>query len=425
MNISVSRPVILCVDDENMVLDSIKEQLRGWVGDNFRIETAESGLEALGLLNELAEKKVDVPVVISDYIMPTMKGDELLKRVHAITPNTVKILLTGQATLEGVTNAINHANLYRYISKPWEKEDLGLTITEAIRSYYRDRELEQKNRELTETNNNLEAIVQERTGELVKAREHLMDAEKMAALGRLVAGVAHEINTPAGLAVTSASYLQQKTEDILKLFKEERIKKSDLEDYLAISNEASSIILNNLNRLWELIKSFKQIAVDQSSEQKRKFRVKEYMENILLSLKPRLKETKHSIKINCSDDLYIISYPGAISQILANLLVNSLVHAYDNGDEGNIVMSFSIDSRKGNRRAVLTYSDDGKGIKEEFLSRIFEPFFTTRRGKGGTGLGLNIVYNIVTQKLRGTIGCLSKLGEGTTFVMEFDLEQGK
>ena len=159
----MSKSAILCVDDEKMVLSSLKEQLKTIVGMEFKIETAESGAEALEICIEFAERQIDIPVVISDYIMPGMRGDELLERIHKISPKTVKILLTGQATLEGVANAINHANLYRYIIKPWEKEDLALTVTEAARSYFKDRLLEQKNEELVEINSILEETVSRRT----------------------------------------------------------------------------------------------------------------------------------------------------------------------------------------------------------------------------------------------------------------------
>ncbi len=162
----MSKAVVICVDDEGFVLDSIKSQVRRRLGDAFVVETLTSAEEALDLLEELREDKVEVPVVVSDHIMPGMKGDEFLIAVHERLPHTLKILLTGQASPQAVGNAVNHARLYRYIAKPWEEVDLQLTISEAVRSYYQDRQLEVQNRELKELNENLEHLVDERTDEL-------------------------------------------------------------------------------------------------------------------------------------------------------------------------------------------------------------------------------------------------------------------
>ena len=151
----MKKRAILCVDDEKIVLNSLKEQLKGRVGKSFNIETAENGEDALEILDELYRDNIQVPLIISDYIMPGMKGDELLKKIHELHPETMKILLTGQATLDGVANIINRANLYRYISKPWEMEDLLLAVSEAVKSYEKDRRIEEQNTELQKQNREL------------------------------------------------------------------------------------------------------------------------------------------------------------------------------------------------------------------------------------------------------------------------------
>jgi serine phosphatase RsbU (regulator of sigma subunit) len=160
------KPVILCVDDEKIVLNSLKAELRGYFGDKYLVETAESGDDALDVYSDLAIDGYDVLLVISDYLMPKMKGDDFLIALHQTAPHIIKILLTGQANLEGITNAVNHANLYRYLTKPWEKNDLLLTVEEGIKSYYKEKALEEKTLELLNMNLMLEKKVEERTKEL-------------------------------------------------------------------------------------------------------------------------------------------------------------------------------------------------------------------------------------------------------------------
>jgi signal transduction histidine kinase len=290
-------------------------------------------------------------------------------------------------------------------------------------------EISQSKDEIFELNKTLEQRVLDRTKaleasnsdfkaameKLQHTQNQLIQSEKMGALGGLVAGVSHEINTPVGVSVTASSYLQEKTKEFINLFTNNAMKKSDLEKYLNLANESTEVILSNLRRASELIKSFKQVAVDQSDEQKRNFKLKEYANQVLLSLKPKLKKTKISIGINCDEELQINSFPGAFSQIITNLVMNSLIHAFDENQEGTII----FDIEKQNNNILFTYSDNGKGINEDIISKIFDPFFTTKRGKGGTGLGLNIVYNIVTQTLGGSIECQSKENLGTIFKIIF------
>ena len=250
--------------------------------------------------------------------------------------------------------------------------------------------------------------------DLQRAQAQLVESEKMASLGGLVAGIAHEINTPVGIGVTAASSLQERVADIKKRFDEGSMKRSDLERFLAGAAEGSTMVLSNLHRAAELVQSFKQVAVDQTSDKRRRFLLGDYLNEILLSLRPRLKKTSHEITVDCPDDLELDSYPGSLSQVITNLVTNSLIHAYDEGETGHIQIKAAIQGR----RLHLVYRDDGKGIPESDRQKIFEPFFTTRRGKGGSGLGMHVVYNIVKQHLKGDIRCDSELGKGATFTID-------
>jgi signal transduction histidine kinase len=253
-----------------------------------------------------------------------------------------------------------------------------------------------------------------------RTQKQLVESEKMVALGNLVAGVSHEINTPIGIGVTAASYMDEKSKEFLRVYTNNKMKRSDLDDYLKTVSETTGMIQTNLQRASELIKSFKQVAVDRSVDTKRTFAIKEYIQEVLISLQPNLKKTKHHVTIHGTDGIEIFSDPGALSQIVTNLIMNSLIHAYEASTEGNISITITQNSTN---KLLLYYTDDGKGMPPEIVDQIFNPFFTTNRGGGGTGLGMHIVYNLVTQSLGGTIECESILGEGTTFRIQIPIRE--
>lgn len=273
--------------------------------------------------------------------------------------------------------------------------------------------VEQRTERLKQTNQAL----QESMEHLKKTQEHLVQSRKMAALGELVAGVAHEINTPVGIGVTGASYLEMKTREASDLLNANRLTRSDLERYINTAIEASSSILSNLNRAAGLVKSFKQVAVDQASEKRRKFLIRDYIEKVLFSLAPRYKRTRHTVSVDCPEDLELFSYPGAFSQIITNLVLNSLVHGFEGIPEGKISLNVTVQDNS----LFFRYEDNGKGIHPENVKKIFDPFFTTKRGRGGSGLGMAIIYNLVTQTLGGEISCESAEGRGTAFTMVLPL----
>lgn len=262
--------------------------------------------------------------------------------------------------------------------------------------------------------------LQQAMGTIQQAQKQLVESEKMVALGNLVAGVSHEINTPIGIGVTAASYMEEKSKEFQALYQSNKMKRSDLDDYLRTVSETTGMIQTNLQRASELVRSFKQVAVDRSVETKRSFAIKEYIQEVLISLQPNLKKTKHHVTVQGQEGILLFSDPGAISQIITNLIMNSMIHAYGPDDEGHITVSIT-DKR---HELTLLYTDDGKGMPQEIVNQIFDPFFTTNRGGGGTGLGMHIVYNLVTQALGGTIQCESTVGAGTTFRITIPIHKG-
>ena len=286
-------------------------------------------------------------------------------------------------------------------------------------------ERKKSQKELQKLNAELEKRVLLRTAELEdsnialkdsldrlrETQKNLVEAEKMASLGLLVAGVAHEINTPVGISITAASYLMQQTEEMGLRYNEGNIKRSELEKYITTARESSKVLLENLEKASNHISSFKKVAVDQASREKRTFNLKRYINEVLMNLQPVLKKTNHTITVNGREDMEFESMPGALSQVITNLVMNSLKHGFEGIESGRIVIDADFDGTE----ASIRYSDNGIGMDTVTKERIFEPFFTTKRGSGGSGLGMHIVYNIVTQSLKGEITCKSSPGSGTIF----------
>jgi signal transduction histidine kinase len=260
--------------------------------------------------------------------------------------------------------------------------------------------LEKRSQELSQALENLQAT-----------QKQLVETEKMAALGNLVAGIAHEINTPIGTSITVASTLADETKLFLAQFQNGQLKRSILNHYLDVALESSELIFNNLYRAGELVQSFKQVAVDQTSQEQRNFPIKQYLEDIIISLTPQFKRTNHTIVVQGDDTIFINSYPGALAQVITNLILNSLAHAYQRENSGKIL----VEVLQQEDEIQINYSDDGCGIPQENLSKIFDPFFTTARDRGGSGLGLHLVYNLVVQQLRGKIEVESEVNVKTLF----------
>lgn len=250
--------------------------------------------------------------------------------------------------------------------------------------------------------------------DLRTAQVSLIQAEKMASLGELVAGVAHEINTPIGITLTAASFLSERTREIRQSLEQEDLRKSQLQLFVEQASETTALMESNIRRAADLITSFKQIAVDQSSGDRRSFNVEDYLWEVIRSFTPMLRKAGHTLSLSCPQNLVIESYPGAWSQILTNFVTNSIDHAYTPGEHGRLRVVVTM-IQPG--LIEMAYSDDGRGIPAENRGRIFDPFFTTRRGVGGSGLGLHIVFNLITGLLHGSVTGEENPGGGTRMIV--------
>ena len=248
--------------------------------------------------------------------------------------------------------------------------------------------------------------------ELNTAQQNLIDAERLAALGGLVAGVAHEVNNPIGISLTVASSFARRTEAFELELKSNQLRRSKLDEFVQSSRDAAQQLVANLHRAGELIQSFKQVAVDRSHAERRQFSLSEATDQIVASLRPVLKKSAIQLSVDVPEGLLIDGYPGSYGQILTNLFLNAANHAFADGRSGAI----NITARpRGSEDVEIIFADNGAGMTPDVQRQAFDPFFTTRRNEGGTGLGLHIVYNLVTQQLGGRMMLESRLGQGTTF----------
>lgn len=392
---------ILVVDDTRAHLRHLVEIL---TGKGYHVRPVLDGQSAL-----IAAHAEPPELILLDINMPDMDGLQVCQQLKAEehTRDIPVIFISAFNETIDKVKAFSAGGV-DYVTKPFDADEVLARVATHLALRNLQKDLQQKN-----------AALSQALRELKETQAQLVQSEKLAALGGLVAGIAHEINTPIGISVTAASLLDLQTEELVSRYASNNLKKSGLEHYLKTAKESSEMILANLKRAVNLIHSFKQVAVDQSTEEKRHFHMKAYLNDILLSLQPRLRKTSHRIIVNCPENLEITSYPGAISQIITNLVMNSLVHGFEDIEQGKITMNISVN------KGILhfNYSDDGKGIQEEHFPKIFNPFFTTKRTQGRSGLGMHIVYNLVTQKLKGTIECTSSPGAGTTFLIHFPVDQ--
>ena len=288
---------------------------------------------------------------------------------------------------------LTRSKLHQDIKKREEAESalINLSSELEIKVYDRTEELVESNKQL-----------QQSLDDLTLAQDQLVQSEKMASLGQLVAGVAHEVNTPLGICVTSISAMSEAVNHLKQGLESQKLTKAQLTKDLALLTEYQDIVGRSINKAVELIRSFKSVAVDQHTDDQVDINLSEHVKNIVTTVKTMFKRKNYQIIVNLDEELRLSTYPSAWNQILTNLIMNSHYHAFDGREEGVITMDFSVNKNN----LLFNYRDDGNGIDDEVREKIFDPFVTTKRGQGGSGLGLNIVFNLITAKLGGNIKCL-------------------
>ncbi len=408
MNDHSSKAEILIVDDQPLNLKILGEIL----SRNFEVRVATSGREAIGIV--MSDQPPDL--ILLDIIMPEMNGYDVCRLIKS-DPHAQRIpiiFITSKNDAEDETMGFS-LGAVDYITKPFSPA----IVKERIRTHldlkkHRDH-LERLVAEKTEALVEKSAALRESIDTIQQAKDQLIMAEKMAALGSMVAGATHEINTPLGIGITVASHLTALTEKLSQRFVDGTLKRSDFDTFVKTISNSIHMLHLNLIQASKLMRSFKIVAVDQCSDESRTFDLKEYLEEIVTSLSPRLRQTPHVIQIACPEKLMVNSHPGAFSQIISNLVINSLVHGFEETEQNEI--RIQVETSNGEIR--LHYQDNGRGIAPEHLEKIFDPFFTTKRGKGGSGLGLHIVHELVVRKLAGRLRCESSPGQGAHFYLEF------
>jgi signal transduction histidine kinase len=346
--------------------------------------------------------------LLASWSQPIFSGTHKLLGVLTVYFNTQRLpsqteQLILQLAAETTTALMQHRNTIGLIHK--EKMDLSKQVIE-------------RDQAVVDAKTLLRKVLQQRA----ELQTELLELENMAALGTMMASLTHELNTPIGVAITASSCMKAMQNISLQKLHDNQLTKSEFETFYRECRESSDIILRNLKRVDILINSFKQLSIDQHSQEIRHFSLCAYVFEILLSLKPRLKVKPHKFCIDIPADLRIISNPGAISQLLINLIMNSALHAFESDTAGQIVIQAktSLD-RDGKSFLQLDYRDNGRGMLQETIDNIYKPFFTLAKDSGGTGLGMHICNNIVMKVLKGKIDCYSKPKEGVRFVIRFPL----
>lgn len=370
----------------------------------FRLSTAPMNAQ---LQKFVQEKLVEIALLIGIIVMALTRSLTILL-IRPLRQLQNMLQRAADETDEGISDAALHLPDSHWIEFSEVTSSYNRIARRLLEDLHKRHEAEDAMRSAKEA-------AESAYHQLKEAQSTLVQSEKMASLGGLVAGIAHEINTPIGVILTGASVLSEESVAFKKGIETGAMKKSEVLRYTETAIQSAALIQTNAERAATLIHSFKQVAVDQTSEARRVFDLGEYIEEVILSLRPTFKHRAIKMNIDCTEKIEVDGYPGALSQIITNMVTNSLHHAFEQDQPGT--MSISASHEHG--AVKMVFSDDGRGISQEHLGRIFDPFFTTQRGSGGSGLGLNIVYNLVTQRLGGTIAVTSSLGSGTTFTFVF------
>lgn len=371
-------------------------ELNDLEGRHIQIHTVEHN--ELKVMEESFNRLIDKVVLYREELEHTQK--ELLISNEKLDQHNLQLEQEVARKTSNLSQAMMDLQQQKY-----ELEKQKLTLTEEIDLRKQtEQELITKQTEL-----------QRYLDELNMAQERLVGSEKMAALGGLVAGITHDVNTPIGIGVTATSFLQERLDQIEAAYKDKTLSPKALEEFINDAKQSTSLLTSNLDRASELVASFKQIAVDQASEAVRTINFKEYLGEVIRSLHPKLKKTSHHINLDCPDDLTLNLPAGAISQIFTNLIMNSLIHGFE-GIESGII---DIVIKEEDDEVVIDFKDNGNGVSKDQLEKLFDPFFTTKRDQGGSGLGTHITFNLVKQTLSGDIKVSSEVGKGLHYHISF------
>jgi len=358
------------------------------------------------------DDQADYRYLLERCISHGSESFEIPLRVKDLTNNWCWVLDKGKVIQRNESGeAIRIAGAYKDINRLKEHEFSLEQLNEKL-----ELKVVERTKELSTKNDKVEQAL----SQLKYAQKSLIESEKMAALGGLVAGIAHEINTPLGISITAISHNQDSLFDVQKMLKDKTLRQVDLQKAIEAQGKGYRLVLKNLDRANVLISNFKQVAVDQSSEMQREINLTNYVHEIYHSLKPLfngsgVREKHITVDIKGSEDIIITTYPGALFQIMSNFMENSLKHGFDNSDYGNIIITtFQTPSH-----VEIIYADNGKGMSESMLKQVYDPFITSKRNEGGSGLGMHIVFNLVTQLFKGDIKCKSTLDEGIEIIISF------
>jgi signal transduction histidine kinase len=391
----MKKPVILCVDDDKVILFSLKQQLKRHFKTDYGIETAQSGEEALEIVKELLQESVELPVVISDQIMPSMNGHELLKQIHALSPKTFNILLTGQADVEVITSAVNSANLYRYLGKPWNAADLNLTVKEALRSYHQERQL-------AKFYANLEKEVAKRTYELNEKNQALIELNQKK--NDFLGIAAHDLKNPL-------SAIQGYTEMIKSDFDE-----MPKQEILEVIDK----IYTSSQQMFELVKNLLDVNAIEVGKQELSLTaidIVPILQALVKHYRQRAEKKNIQLQCQCANVHYAKAEKNTIVQVLDNLLSNAV--KYSPPGKYIYVRVNEIDEY-----IHCEIQDEGPGLSDEDKRKLFGQFTRlTAKPTGGehsTGLGLFIVKKLV-EAMQGQVWCESQLGQGATFIVKLPM----
>lgn len=380
--------LVLYVEDDL----SIQEEILYFLKKKFKnIKVASNGEEGLKLFEEF-----NPDIVITDIKMPKMSGIELSRNIREKNKDTIIIISSAHSETNLLDEAIEFG-IDTFLIKPISLAQLYCTVQIAIEKIILKKQNEDTNEQLDET------------------KKLLVEADKMANLGNLVAGATHEISSPLGVGITSISHLVDITQKLQEDYKNEVMTQSDFETYLDTTLELSKMTYINLEKASDLIKSFKTIAVDQALDDKKVFDLEEYIKQLVFSLNYVLKKVNVTVDVKATKKIKIESYAGVFSQIFTNLINNSVKHGFEDLTNGKIEIFLETDEKS----VTIVYKDNGKGIEQEKMPLIFDKFYTTKKGKGGTGLGLNIIKDLVENRLGGTIECKSSKNQGVEFKITF------